>query len=91
MKFVKHNINRNVKVKLTKTGKEILWEQFKAMNDEIIKNGGTPFNTPFFQCDIDGYYTTQMWELIKDFEGYVGMGMELPFETDILVEVDSES
>ena len=91
MKFVKYNINQNVKVKLTKTGKKILWEHFKTMNDEIIKNNGTPFNTPFFVCDNEGYYTTQMWELIQDFEGHIGVGLELPYELDILIEVDEES
>lgn len=66
------NINYYVKVKLTKTGRDIL------KND--------PMRTLSVDEDENGYSKWQMWDLMATFGKYIHMGGNLPFETNIIIE-----
>lgn len=88
MEFVKYNLNWLVKVKLTRLGKKILWEQRKALNDSIIARGGIPLSGPIFTEDADGYCEMQMWNLMDDFSGHISVCGELPFSTNVMIEVE---
>jgi len=73
----KFNINRNVKVKLTKVG--------RAVYNEYYTN--SPVTPPKIVEDAEGYSEWQMWELMQIFGSHVGMGIEAPFELNVLIDV----
>lgn len=77
--FVKHNVNNRVKVKLTKRGQEIL-------NARYSKLGFVNERT----ADEEGYMSFQMHDLMNTFGQYMLLGYEVPFDTEILIQV-SES
>lgn len=69
------NVNHNVKVKLTDRGVAFLKEN-------NAKYGGGYRDS---KIDSDGYYETQLWELMSTFGPKLGMGSPLLFETEIIV------
>jgi hypothetical protein len=77
------NINYTVKIRLTEYGKELHkkdWEDFwnsKGRLDEF------PYTPP--KTDPEGYVEFQMWDLMKKFGSYCGLGCEPPFDTVILI------
>jgi len=77
---MKFNINNNVKVQLTETGKKILRENF----DKLYTDYGR--NPPKFKLpkeDKNGWSIWQLWVLINEFGNHMHMGFDLPFKTVI--------
>ena len=63
------NINHNVRVRLTKRGKEIIDAEGISMPNE----------------DKNGYSEWQLWYLMKIFGQYLYNGCNVPFETTIQI------
>lgn len=82
---VKVNINMNVKVKLSNKGIDILRKRHDDLNEHIELRGGKGFGEFKLDQDEDGYTTFQMWNLMNIFGEYMSMGLEIPFDTDIIV------
>lgn len=78
------NINYTVKIRLTKYGKELLMKQWKDFWRSVGKLDENPYTPP--EEDENGYVEFQMWDLMRDFGSYCGLGYELPFETVILID-----
>jgi len=78
--FIKWNINREVKIKLTAHGKKLLEDYYFdcGINKEDITK------TP----DAKGKYTFQMWEVMNIFGPSVWNGCVMPFDADISIELD---
>lgn len=74
--FVKHNVNNQVKVKLTKRGQEILDARYARFD---LVNTRKP--------DKDGYISFQMHDLMNTFGQHMSLGYEVPFDTEILIQV----
>lgn len=77
--FAKHNVNNQVKVKLTKKGQEILDARYSKW--DLINQ---------ITADDKGYTSFQMHDLMATFGEYMILGYEVPFDAQILIEV-SES
>ena len=77
---MKMNINNHVKVKLTTYGKEILHRQFDEFHESYL-SVFREFVLP--NEDADGWSEWQMWYLMKTFGGYISLGRDVPFETEI--------
>lgn len=75
-KLVKHNVNNQVKVKLTKRGQEILDARYARFD---LVNTIKP--------DKDGYTSFQMRDLMATFGEYMILDYEVPFDTEILIQV----
>ncbi|WP_346938225.1 hypothetical protein [uncultured Clostridium sp.] len=81
----KFNLNNYVKVKLTEEGVKILKTEHDNLNKSIIKRGGKGFGDFKLDLDSDGYYKTQMWRLIQDFNKSMFMGNNnLPFNMNVI-------
>ncbi len=77
------NINSNVKVKLTKFGKEHHRQRHIDFWNSLQKD--VVYLPPME--DQDGYCEFQLWKLMEIFGSFCVMGGgELPFETIILIE-----
>jgi hypothetical protein len=79
------NVNMFVKVKLTDYGISILKEKHDNLNDAIKKNGGKGYGDFEVKLDEDGYYRTQMWELMRDFGDTMSFSNRNPFDLNIIV------
>ena len=85
--MIKTNINNLIKVKLTKTGKEIL----KQQHMETFKNysGIAEYEEP--KIDENGYVEMQLWELMRAFGHYFYNGNpKPPMEMTFFIEIDDE-
>lgn len=76
------NVNQKVKVKLTEKALRIMQERF----DEFNKKYNEDIKLPI---DVDGYYHTQLWILMKDF-GYMFQGCYSPISDCKIIIDDSE-
>ena len=83
MKEVSFNLNHYVKVKLTERGVNILRKNYNKLPHELTEK--YPFQ---IKLTGDGYYKNQMWQIMQDFGEYIGMGMDTPFETEIILCVE---
>lgn len=81
--LVKLNINQIVKVKLTKTGVD----ELKRQHDELPESLKFEFN---LKVDEDGYSSFQCWQLMSTFGHMMTLGLNLPFETEILLDAEPE-
>lgn len=80
------NVNDKVKIKLTEKGKDQVWKDYL----ELCKRMGyTPKRgyEGYPPEDQDGWSEWQMWDLIKTFGPYTGIGLEPLFETDIEIPI----
>jgi hypothetical protein len=80
--YTKFNINATVKVKLSERGKQIHREEWECV---FGNNPNFTYSPP--QEDEEGYSKWQMWSLMEMFGSYCGLGFDLPFHTDILIEL----
>lgn len=81
---MKFNVNCSVKVKLTELGEAILEERYDKLDEFIKSRNGKGLEYPFLVLkDKNGYTKFQLWDLMETFGPYVGLGRELPFETEI--------
>lgn len=83
---VKINLNDEVKVKLTDFGMQILKQRHDELNNMIKASGGR--GTEFvLRIDEDGYYKTQLHNLMYIFGEYTSIGAKgLPFETNMIIK-----
>lgn len=80
----KFNINYEVRVKLTQVGIDELERQHNELYEHLPKSIDREFKKP--SVDDDGYSKFQMWCLISSLGHLCRMGLEQPFETEILIE-----
>lgn len=79
------NVNMEVKIKLTGFGISILKEKHDELNQRIYENGGQGFGEFEIKLDEEGYYKTQLWNLMNVFGEYMTMGFIVPFDTNIIM------
>ena len=79
---MKFNINEHVRVKLSAQGLHILREQHK----ELLRMCPALSQYEEPAVDDEGYTRFQMHSLMTKFGANVGLGMTLPFETEIIIE-----
>lgn len=90
MSIVKTNVNLKIKIKLKDKGLRMLAEH----NNEIFKD--TPMmqkmhrDESYYAAKIDanGWYEMSIWEAMQVFGSGIGMGIDLPFETEVLIETE---
>ena len=82
MNTMNFNINHNVQVKLTNVGHGILKRNHIQLCDSLKKERG--YSPP---KEIDGWSTWQMWSLMETFGAHISLTGEVPFETEIKIEV----
>lgn len=84
------NVNSYVKVKLTEIGKQELIRQNRELEEQIYQSSGKrlTFNLP--KTGEDGYHIFQLWDLMRRFGHLMMIGMETPFETDIMLVENKE-
>lgn len=77
------DINVFIKIKLTPVGIRILQQQHEQLR--ILHKGRDigPFKLPL---DNNGYYTTQLWELMRDFGPHLRQGLTFPFDPEIIID-----
>jgi len=75
------NINEKVKVKLTRTGLDILKKQHEELMDKMPPKFREPWTLP--EIDKEGRTEFQLWGLMQKFGSYMRMGHDGPFETTI--------
>jgi len=85
---MKLNMNDNVKVKLTDVGIQEMKKQHDEHNDYLITNGGEPYGVFQINKDEEGYTKFQMWKLMNTFGHMMHNGSKIPFDMDILLDVD---
>lgn len=79
MRYVAHNINNRVKVKLTEDGQRIVKERYSKFGSEV------PIKT-----DEEGYTSFQTHEFMVIFGNRVSLGCKLPFDAIVLIETAEE-
>lgn len=83
-------MNQTVKVKLTEVGKTILKEQHDRQIREMVGMGFNCYWDFELKLDSEGYYSTQLWQLFEDFGQHIGVVLQLPFETEILIPMKED-
>ena len=77
MRYVAHNINNRVKVKLTEDGQRIVKERYSKFGSEVT-----------IKTDEEGYTSFQTHEFMKIFGKHMLLGRKLPFDACVLIETD---
>ena len=72
------NMNDTVYIKLNDMGRNIL----RRNHDSLATI--SPYREP--REDADGYSKWQLWELFQEFGIEVGIGFEIPFDTNIRIK-----
>ncbi len=78
---IRFNVNDHVKVKLTPKGREI----HRRRHDELFLRFPSDFPYTPVKEDSEGWSEWQMWCLMEAFGQHCHNGLELPFETEILI------
>lgn len=76
------NLNDEVWVRLTEEGRRI----HRARHDELaqfVRSRGGTFHDYVPKPEQDGWSKWQLWGLFQEFGAHVGMGISIPFETEI--------
>jgi hypothetical protein len=81
------NLNNYVRVRLTDRVWQVLRRQRDELNVAVVACGGRPVDAPVV-TEIDGWSRWQLWELMRNFGSLCVMGYELPFATDIVLEIE---
>ena len=79
MSDVRFNINGDVRVKLTPLGRQI-WRSYWKPHD--------PEGNMEKKIDPDGWLKIQLWEVMATFGPHMYNGGDVPFETEIILEVE---
>ena len=82
---MKFNVNEYVKVKLNAIGIKRHWERWLYYKQNFPEVDVFKEYTPP-KVDEQGYHTIQLWSLMKDYGDLCGLGLEPPFETEIIIE-----
>lgn len=83
---MKFNVNDYVKVKLNEKGINIYLERNQHLRDMMSKYYNHEYVVKPPKIDEEGFTKFQMWDLMQLYGPYLGLGMDLPFETEILLE-----
>ena len=83
-KLIAFNINDSVLVKLTDKGREIHRNWHEELRRQVPTYKGT-YLPP--KEDENGYSRFQLWSLMNYFGPFCSLGLEVPFDTEILFEV----
>ena len=86
-KTITINLNDIVKVKLTNVGKDIYYHQNDELNEVIKRRGGRLLENRMPRVDEEGYTSFQLHDLMTLYGPHVAMWKQLPFETNMLYEV----
>lgn len=86
---VDFNINNYVHVRLTPHGRECLRKNYNELASHFGGKLSWDFRLP--EEDADGWSKWQMHDLMDSLGKYVGMGRELPFETNIRIEIPRQN
>jgi hypothetical protein len=89
MKFEKYNLNHKIKVKLNKSGIEILKHNRLNLLRQIKESGvkDSALKEYEYKPDENGYVTFQGHDFINIFGGHLQLGLETPFDLNVLIEV----
>ncbi len=71
---MKINLNDFIKVKLTDYGKEIYYHKDDDFNAYLSKRGLELFKPHFPKVDEDGKTKFQLWDFMKIYGNYMGLG-----------------
>ena len=77
LEVIKFNINDRARVKLTEFGRQVWlldWLQYRTGKDAVI---------PEVPVDSEGYFESQLHDIMHVFGSTIYMGGPLPFETTI--------
>jgi hypothetical protein len=83
---MKFNINHDVRVKLSYSGREALRRQHEELKRTIPK-------LPDFKemaTDDEGYTKFQMWDLMSTLGSLCTLGKPSPFDTEILIDIPTD-
>lgn len=80
---IRFNVNHFVRVKLTDRGRKILRENYARDMGAMANKHPYLETTP----DAEGWTRFQLWDLMREFGGSIGCGMNGPFETEIIIEM----
>lgn len=75
--FKTHNVNNYVKAKLTEKGKEIYKRHYSRIGISPVE----------LKVDENGYSSFQMHNFMNIFGEHMLLGREVPFETEVLIEI----
>ncbi len=84
--WIEYNINNHVRVKLTDKGKDIYYHQHDEHNKRMGEYGMDPIKPSYPKINKDGYYETQMHQLMYVFGESLSMGSVLPFDSNVYIE-----
>jgi hypothetical protein len=82
------NVNSGVRVKLTPLGLSILRQQdeeFCALIPAAAAASWRKGEPARYEPDAEGYHEFQLWDLMHRLGPYCWMGLDVPFDTDILI------
>ncbi|MCK1996805.1 hypothetical protein MPH47_06115 [Psychrobacillus psychrodurans] len=83
-KTFKFNANETVKVRLYPAGIEILKYKHEELRKQIKKMNTHDIGEFKLNLSDDGYYSTQLWALIKDFGDSMNFGHDTPFNLNMI-------
>ena len=69
------DMNNTVKVKLTSLGADIYYHRLDDVNDRIVSNDGEKIEPHLPEVDKDGFTKFQLWDFVRMFGQYFGLGM----------------
>lgn len=86
--FVRFNLSDYVRVKLTASGRGILYKQHQELVELIFSKNPNATPIPFkINEDDQGWSRWQLHTLISKFGAAVSVGGPLPFELEIKLEI----
>ena len=83
---MRFNINNYIKVRLTDSGREIHKQRHAALFTGYPAQK-YPYQPP--KEDADGWSRWQAWDFMATFGPYMGNGLDVPAETEIIIETES--
>ena len=87
-KTLPFNVNHYVRVKLNDLGREALKRDHAEFWASVRgRSSGVPEYTPPDE-DADGWSKWQLWSLMDSFGSHMSLGARVPFDTEILFEVE---
>jgi hypothetical protein len=82
---MKFNVNDIVKVKLKQEGYQRLADIHNSFVGRVPTWEVRDWRYYKKKADADGYTSFQLWSFMQDFGPIVALGMETPFEAEIII------
>jgi len=83
---MKFNLNHYIRVRLTEKGRYLHRSRHQKLMTWISENNGRGIEYIAPEVDKDGFCRFQGWDLMALFGPYMGMGSDLPLETEVIIE-----